>query len=167
MPFIIKRDDVVQKIGDCALIAVFDMAAARARATSRAEKDRLFLPDTNEENDLIYPEGWRLENTKNLLDASPRALWLMAKGGLIPMNEMEALQIITDSGRRFDRATPPIAQVTSIGNSKSLMLLRLNRRDPRRTSTRHRSRIVFIEDEGEAGPIPTVADIKASSVAGG
>jgi len=125
-PFVIRREDVVRNAGDCALLEVFDATVKKNASVPRSKKAD-HLPDVGPQGELIYPMGWQVENTQNLLAASPRAFYLMAKGGLIPVSARSALSLILRSGRSFERPNPPVAQVEHVDaeSSESLMLMQL------------------------------------------
>jgi hypothetical protein len=107
--FTIKRSDVAKMVGECGLIEVFDEAARRQGV---------------EDGVLVYPEGWKKEDTLRVMRRSPRALWLMARAGLIPVSEKDALRFITESGMTFDRVIPRSATVRSVpAGSRSAMML--------------------------------------------
>jgi len=107
--FTIKRNEVAKHVGECGLIEVFDEAAER-----QGVKDGV----------LVYPNGWTSKDSERVMHRSPRAFWLMARAGLIPVSEKNALRFIVEAGLTFDRIRPRAAKVRSVkgGTIGALML---------------------------------------------
>lgn len=140
--FVIQRKEIVRRIGDCALIDVFDRRVRLAK-TGTAPKH---YPTVNERGDLVYPEGWQAIHTAELLEESPRALWLMSQAGLLPIAETAALQMIDRSGKAIEPATPPVAKVRHVKADASQFLLvhRLQSRS-RHAVVKPPARVITIE----------------------
>ena len=120
--FVLTRADVVEKVGGCELIGVYDMAATRAQ--SWVGKKPLWLPKPTPEA-LVYENGWLPENTRNLIDASPRAFVLMARAGLIPVTEVEAMKMLLREGKTFEPLRAPVANVQRVNADNSAFILRM------------------------------------------
>lgn len=107
--FTIKRSEVAKHVGECGLIEVFDEAAKRQGV---------------EDGVLVYPNGWTAKDSERVMRRSPRAFWLMARAGLIPVSEKNALRFIVEAGLVFDRIKPRAAKVRSVksGTVGALML---------------------------------------------
>jgi hypothetical protein len=75
-----------------------------------------------------FDDDWTPYLTHALMNVSPRALWQLAKAGLIPVLEIEALRESMKAGRVIERLTPPVANVQHIDveASTTLMLLCLS-----------------------------------------
>lgn len=100
-PFVLRRADVEEKVGACGLIALFDRPPS-ANADPNTERSA---------TEWVFPRGWGERQTANLMAASPRALWLMAKGGVIPVTEEQALTAILKAGKTIEPLVRPVAQV--------------------------------------------------------
>jgi hypothetical protein len=102
-PFTIRRA-AVKRLKDPSLLAFFDAAARRAGT-----------------EDLSYENGFE---PRTILNASPRALWLLAKAGLIPLTEKEALHAILREGRSIENPRPPVARVQRFKIEDSVFMMR-------------------------------------------
>jgi len=114
-PFVLRRADVERLVGSCALIAIFDQPPSE-----NADPNT-----TRSSTEWVFPKGWGERQTANLMAVSPRALWLMAKGGAIPVTEEQALTAILEAGKTIEPPVRPVAKVQTFPSEvASLMLLR-------------------------------------------
>lgn len=111
-PFLIQRSDVAELLGTCVLIDIFDRTKEAHSAGLRLDGSP--LPEGAPQavdGAIALPGGWTERTTQRLIGASPRALWLMARAGLIPVSETQALEAIIASGKRIERQRFPVAKV--------------------------------------------------------
>lgn len=122
----ITRADVLKNVGTCELVDIFDTTIAGVRARMAAEsavpvvaagpagpksEEDNWRPTTDETGDLIHTNGWQAQNSANLMRVSPRAFFLMAQAGLIPVSAANALTMIVTAGLEVDSPRPRVADV--------------------------------------------------------
>lgn len=107
--FKILRSDVVRLVGQCPLLDLFDRVARQLSSKKLVATNVVVAtPDA-----LTYPNGWQASDTAFLLDTSPRALFLMAKAGLIPLSPRQALTEIVKGGKGMGGVRPQVAKVVT------------------------------------------------------
>lgn len=91
-----------------------------------------FNSKAGESDEIEYPE-WDQTIEREIMLFSPRAFWLMAKGNVIPTQEIDALAMIQREGLRIPSKDPPVANVVRLDatKSKALMLILLASDAPR------------------------------------
>jgi len=129
-PFIIRRADVAAALGTCNLIDIFDSARDAHRAGRGLDGSPL-PGGAPEGEDIVLADGWTERNTQALIAASPRAFWLMACAGLIPLSEEQALEAIAASGKQIERQRFPVAKVQTVRAPLMLLRMRALDRGPR------------------------------------
>jgi len=132
-PFVIRRVDVAAVLGTCNLIDIFDRSREANRIGLRLDGSALpgGAPKEAPEDTIVLADGWTEKNTNNLIAASPRALWLMARAGLIPLSETQALEAILASGKRIERQRFPVAKVQTVQAPIMMLRMRAFGRGPR------------------------------------
>ena len=126
----IEREEVLGR-EDPSFLLLFDRYIERLGKT---EGPKLwFHPERTLGGSLHFPKGWQHPNTKELLETSPRLLLLLAKHGLVPLEEVDVLRLIMDAGVALERLPMPVADVQhlDISASKSLLLFHLSKRKAR------------------------------------
>lgn len=88
-------------------------------------------PTVTAEGDLVFPSGWDISETQYLLHAAPRTLWLLAQAKLVPVSELEALQMMRLAGIALDQPKPQVARVQHLAVDSSVNFLRMVVQQPR------------------------------------
>lgn len=88
-------------------------------------------PDVTSEGDLVFPKGWSLSETQYLLHAAPRTIWLLAQAKLVPITELEVLQMMNLAGITPEQPKLQVAKVQHQEVDRSVSFLRMVVTQPR------------------------------------
>jgi hypothetical protein len=88
-------------------------------------------PEVTSQGDLVFPKGWDLSETQHLLQAAPRTLWLLSKSKLVPVSELEVLQMMRLAGIVLEQPKAEVARVQHVEVDRSVNFLRMIVSQPR------------------------------------
>jgi hypothetical protein len=120
-PFIVQCADAAAVLGTgtCGLNDIFTRALAADVSQPAGDM-------------IVCADGWTEQHTQDIVAASPRALWLMSRAGLIPISEEQALEAVIASGKQIEPRRVPVAKVQTIQDPLLVLRMRAFGRGPAR-----------------------------------